>query len=78
MNSEKTYVIKRGANENVRITLREYKGKQYVDIRLFYLPKNDTEMRPTKKGITIYTSELKEVAKGLKEIVGALPDETIV
>jgi hypothetical protein len=37
----------------VRITKRAYKGRDYVDVRIFYKPEGEAELRPTKKGVTV-------------------------
>jgi hypothetical protein len=48
--------FKRNADETMRVSLSTFKGRTYVDIRLFYTDENN-ELAPTKKGVTI-TPEL--------------------
>ena len=48
--------FKRNADETMRVSLSTFKGRTYVDIRLFYTDANE-ELAPTKKGVTI-TPEL--------------------
>jgi len=48
--------FKRNAEETLRISLSNFKGRTYVDVRLFYEDANG-ELAPTKKGVTI-TPEL--------------------
>ena len=48
--------FKRNAEETLRISLSTFKGRTYVDIRLFYQD-DKGELAPTKKGVTI-TPEL--------------------
>jgi hypothetical protein len=48
--------FKRNAEETLRVSLSTFKGRTYVDIRLFYTDDKD-ELAPTKKGITV-TPEL--------------------
>ncbi|HPW54351.1 MAG: transcriptional coactivator p15/PC4 family protein [Thermoanaerobaculaceae bacterium] len=48
--------FKRNAEETLRISLSTFKGRTYVDIRLFYEDTNG-ELAPSKKGVTI-TPEL--------------------
>ena len=44
----------RNENEKVIACEREYKGKRYVDVRIYYLPpSNGGEYLPTKKGVTL-------------------------
>jgi hypothetical protein len=48
--------FKRNAEETLRVSLSTFKGRTYVDIRLFYEDAKG-ELAPTKKGVTI-TPEL--------------------
>uniref|UniRef100_A0A0A9WCZ1 Activated RNA polymerase II transcriptional coactivator p15 n=1 Tax=Lygus hesperus TaxID=30085 RepID=A0A0A9WCZ1_LYGHE len=38
---------------NKQVTVREFRGKLYVDIREFYMDKNSAEMKPGKKGVAL-------------------------
>jgi len=63
--------FKRNAEETLRISLATFKGRTYVDLRLFYTDANG-ELQPTKKGITV-TPELWDafregVAKAEEEL----------
>jgi hypothetical protein len=57
--AEQTWVVgsirKNGASE-VRVSVDQYKGKTYVDVRTYYLNDRD-EMAPTKKGVAIHSVE---------------------
>jgi len=48
--------FKRNQEETLRISLSSFKGRTYIDIRMFYEDANG-ELAPTKKGVTI-TPEL--------------------
>ncbi len=48
--------FKRNAEETLRVSLSTFKGRTYVDIRLFY-EDDGGELQPTKKGVTV-TPEL--------------------
>jgi hypothetical protein len=61
--------FKRNATEEVRATLRMYRGRQYVDVRVYYVD-DQGEYRPTKKGINISAELMGE----LKGMVGKLAD----
>ena len=78
MSDKTVYTIQRNDGQEVRITLREYKGNQYVDIRMFFQPKEGGDMIPTKKGITMPVAYLGELRKALKEAQDMLPSEEIV
>ena len=52
-------------SEEIRLSLREYKNRHYLDVRLFFQPVNQTEMVPSKKGLTIGVDFLPELKRGL-------------
>lgn len=45
--------------EPIFISISEYKSSKFIDIRKFYL--EGEEWKPTKKGITLNSSQFKEV-----------------
>ncbi|ORZ39948.1 transcriptional Coactivator p15-domain-containing protein [Catenaria anguillulae PL171] len=52
-----------------RITLRDFKGKSYVDVREFY--GDDADLKPGKKGIMLSletAAALRDVLNGLDEL----------
>jgi len=53
-----------------RITVKTFKGKQYVDVRAFY-DANGT-MKPTKKGISLTVDEWNFVVDNFEEITNTL------
>ena len=67
MENKTLYQFTRNSDEVVHFTLREYKQRKYIDLRIFFRPKNDHEMRPTKKGITLALELFPELKKGIAE-----------
>ncbi len=63
--------IERGETEVVRVSAEEYKGRKYVDIRIYF--ENDAgEWKPTKKGVTVApekVDEFMELIRKAKEAV---------
>ncbi|MBU0710948.1 transcriptional coactivator p15/PC4 family protein [bacterium] len=51
----------------IRISRDDYQGKEYVDIREFFLAE-DEEFRPTKKGVKFSLDLLDEIIDGLSEL----------
>lgn len=51
--------------EEVRVSLTEFKGKQLIDLRVYYQPEDGEEKRPTKKGITISPEKFPELKKAI-------------
>jgi hypothetical protein len=58
--------------EQLRIQVREYEGRHYVDIRAYYRPDAESEWRPTKKGITVRAKELDACIAALTKAKGLL------
>ena len=44
----------------IRISLQNYKGYEFIDVRQYYLDDGADEYKPTKKGITIHPESLNE------------------
>ena len=61
--------------EEVRISLTEFKGKELIDIRVYYQPEGEEEMRPTKKGITISPEKFPDLQKGLVTLEKVLSEK---
>jgi hypothetical protein len=52
--------FKKTATEEVRAIVREYRGRLYFDLRVYYVD-NDGEWRPTRKGIALSADFLPEI-----------------
>ena len=44
--------IPRSATEQMQISVNEFKGKSYLDMRIFYTTDDGATWLPTKKGVT--------------------------
>lgn len=44
--------IPRTQTEQLQISINEYKGKSYLDLRIFYTTDDGATWLPTKKGVT--------------------------
>ncbi len=53
--------IKKTATVVTKVRLTEFKGKDYLDIRDFFKPKNMPDFMPTKKGICIDISQIPSI-----------------
>lgn len=56
--------ISKNTQEKIRIEKREYKGREFIDIRTYYLDGN--EWKPTQKGVTFRPDQLKEIIEALE------------
>lgn len=58
--------------EEIRASLTVYKGKDYVDLRVYYKG-DDGEFHPSKKGLTLSLDlfpDLEEAVRKLREEIG--------
>ncbi len=55
----------------VRVSLSEFKGRQYVNVRIYYM-NEEGEWRPTRKGITLSPDMMRDVHKAVGEALDAL------
>jgi hypothetical protein len=63
---EKTIAEIEKGEDLVRVMLRDFKGKQYVDARVYYM--NDTgEWLPTKKGLSMAPEMARKVADAIHQ-----------
>lgn len=65
--------FQRNALEEIRVSLSVFRGKEYIDIRIYYKG-DDGEYHPSKKGITLSPElfpDLKEAMKKLEEALEA-------
>ena len=60
--------------EEVRLSITVFKGKQYVDIRIYYKG-DDGEFHPSKKGLTVAVELFPELETGLLKLKDALEEE---
>lgn len=59
------HTIRKGSKEEIRLTVRPYKERRYLDIRIWFQPPEGGEYRPTKKGITLGLEFIPELKRGL-------------
>ena len=51
--------IEKSGTERVRVSAEEFKGRKYLDIRI-YFEGGEGEWKPTKKGVTIQPDKVEE------------------
>jgi hypothetical protein len=68
--------IKRNAEETLRISLSTFKGRTYVDIRLFYVDASG-ELAPTKKGVTVTPELWDDFRAGIASAEEALQEKNL-
>ncbi len=63
--------IEKNVDEEIRVSLREYKGHSFIDIRVYWKPP-DGEPGPTKKGVTLNPDLFPEFKKAVEALEAAL------
>ncbi len=66
--------FRRTPTEEVRATLRTYRGKRYMDVRIYYLD-DAGEFRPTKKGVNLSVEFLPELTAMIDRLAKAAAEE---
>lgn len=66
--SQLIYSFPRAKGEEIQIALRKYKGKHYVDLRIWFQGKNETSFYPTKKGVSFFLEQIPELRKGMERL----------
>ena len=64
--------IERSSTEQLQIAINEYKGKKYLDLRIFYTTDNGASWLPTKKGVTISPNDLSILKEAIEVAIGEL------
>ena len=62
--------FEKNKKEQIRISLNEFKGHQYIDIRTFYL--DGADFKPSSKGVTLKKELYPELLKGVLDLAQVL------
>ena len=71
--------IKRNNNEIIRVEVSEYKGKELINIRIWYVADRDAEgkdiYKPTQKGVALNIAEFPALKDAIKKLEAYLNDK---
>ena len=59
--------IERTDTEQLQISVSEYKGKSYLNMRIFYTTDGGSSWLPTKKGVTFSPEQLDLLEEAIQE-----------
>ena len=59
--------IDRNDTEQLQISISEYKGKSYFNLRIFYTTDDGVTWLPTKKGVTFAPDQLDILSDAIEE-----------
>ncbi len=59
--------IERSDTEQLQISVSEYKGRSYLNMRIFYTTDEGATWLPTKKGVTFAPDQLDLLSEAIEE-----------
>jgi len=68
-------VIPRTETERIQISINEYKGKKYLDLRIFYTTDGGDSWLPTKKGISVNAENIELLKDSIEKAMSELSNE---
>lgn len=73
--SKQIFSIPKSSREKVVFSFSEFKGKDYLDMRIFVVSDNGGQDIPTKKGLTIGINLYPNFREGLRQVEAAMIQE---
>lgn len=71
--SQLIYSFPKNPRESVHLSLREFKGRQYIDLRIWFCnEENPDQLYPSKKGLGFSVEHIGELLKGVNHLAHAL------
>ena len=67
--------IQRSDTEQLQISVSEYKGKSYFNLRIFYTTDGGDTWLPTKKGVTFAPDQLDVLTDAIEEAKALFMEE---
>jgi hypothetical protein len=71
--------IKKNNNEIIRIEVSEFKGRELINVRIWYQAidsaSGDLVFKPTQKGITLNIAEFEELKDGVEKLGNYIQDQ---
>jgi hypothetical protein len=70
--------IQKSSNEIIRIEISEFKGRELINIRVWYQAldeKGNVMYKPTQKGVALNVAQFNELKDGIERIGNYLKDE---
>ena len=61
--------IPRSATEHLQIAINEYKGKSYLDLRIFYTTDDGANWLHKKKGVTVSPDNLQLFKEAIEKAI---------
>jgi hypothetical protein len=59
--------FRRPTGEEIRVCLKTFHGKTYLDFRSWWLPDDEEAYKPTKRGVTLHAEYLPDLLAALQQ-----------
>ena len=59
-------VLPKNSREEIRLSITEFKGATYVDLRTWYEPREGGERKPSREGVSLRPQALPQLLEALK------------
>ena len=69
---DKALTLAKNTQEQYRFSLEHYHGRDYADLRIYYLDDDSGEYRPTRKGLTIAPDNWPQFMAALRQLEAQL------
>ena len=64
--------VPRSATEEIQIAINEYRGKKYLDLRVYFTTDDGLNWSPTKKGVTFSPEKLADLKAAVEKAMAEL------
>lgn len=61
-------IIKKNGRERVEVSISEFKGRKFLDIRNYYYDSDTKEWKPTQKGVNVPVEMAHELFRAVKKV----------
>lgn len=68
-------IVPRSSTEQLQIAIKEFKGKSYLDMRIFYTTDDGATWLPTKKGVTCSPENLETLKDAIEAAMKEFSEE---
>lgn len=65
--------LKKNSSEEVWIAVTDYKGRELIDIRVYYRSIDDMQMKPTKRGVSLPLARSADLLQALEKVTPVTP-----
>ncbi len=62
----------KGEDEEVRLAVHKYKGRYYIDLRVWFQDENGGGFKPTRKGVSVPADRFEDLKAGMDKLIRGL------